>query len=162
MLLQKLPPDLVDLSRSPPPTLTLLFPMSEKWPHADSVVYEPLGGKHMLELLANAHSFNSSKRVVGMPNGETLHIFRAMFDMDKGRRFLYTHSVMGGLNCVSFENRPQPHTLKGIALSILMRFKPTTPLLRTCYVLPCSPSDLSPRNFKDIFRSITHIELDLW
>lgn len=145
--------------------LTLNHPlplMLSDWPHADSVVYEPLGGRQMLELLANAHSFASSKQIVSMPNGETLHICRAMFDMDKGRRFLFTHSVMGGLNCVSFEYRPQPRTLKGIALAVLMRFNPTTRRFRDCYVLPCSPSDLSPEHFKDIFRKITHIELDLW
>lgn len=136
--------------------------MTNDWSDADSVVYEPLGGKNMLKLLANARSFYSFKQIVSMPNGEALHICRAMFDMDKGRRFLFTHSIMGELNCVSFENRPQPYTLKGIALAVLMRFNPTTRLFRDCYVLPCSPNDLGPEHFKDIFRKITHIELDLW
>ena len=139
-----------------------LSSMTNDWSDADSAVYEPLGGKDMLELLANARSFYSSKRIVSMPNGEALHVCGAMFDMDKGRRFVFTHSTMGVLNWVSFENRPQPYTLKGIALSLLMRFNPTTRRLRDCYVLPCSPNDLSPEQFKDIFRKITHIELDLW
>lgn len=134
----------------------------DPWPEADSVIFDPLGGRPMLELMANARSFKSYIEKVKMPDNKTLDIFRASFDMDNGRLFLFTYSYWGDLHCVSFENRPQYKTWQGVVLSALMAFNPRITTFRNCYVLPCSPSDLTSDDLKKVFRMLTHIELDLW
>lgn len=139
------------------------MPQLPSWPQADQSIFDQLGGRPLLELLAEAEGFGSSTTKVPMPSTtEPLTLNRAWFNLPKGRHFLFTYSNHRGLHCVSFENRPHPRSLKGYALSLAMHFNPRTELFRKCYVLPCQPSDLSETDFKKIFKMLTGTELDLF
>lgn len=132
------------------------------WSEADTVLFEPLGGREMLTLLTNARSFDSEHKEIKMPDKETLVLRRASFLLPPNRLFMFTYATYRGLSCISFEDRPAPNTFRGRLLSILMVFRPSTPLLRKSYVLPCPPSDLSPHDFKKVFKMLTGLDLNLW
>lgn len=134
---------------------------TSSWINVKTEVLDPLGGVEMLQLLADAKNFKTDLKTFNMPLG-LMTLRRAKFEISNRRQFIFSHSDYAGLSCILFEVRPSESTFRGFLVKLLLTFLPHTTMMRECYVLPCSPSDVEASDFKKIFKLLTGIEVDLW